>query len=174
MLAASAGAAVNLLQLGVVVVVLALAARLARHLGFSTIPLYLVAGVAVGAISRPSFSQEFIATSAEVGVLLLLFALGLEYSALELTAGLRAGLKGGVIDFALNFPPGFVAALLLGGGRSQPSSWAESPTPRHPASSRSSSSTWAACRSPRRGRSFRCSCSRTWRWRSTFRSSRSP
>jgi CPA2 family monovalent cation:H+ antiporter-2 len=116
LIAATATDAGRLLELGGVVVVLALAARLAQRFGFSTIPLYLLAGVAVGAIARPTFSPDFTATTAEVGILLVLFTLGLEYSALELASGLRAGVRDGVIDFALNFPPGFVAALLLGWG----------------------------------------------------------
>jgi len=40
--------------------------------------------------------------------------LGLEYSGDQLKQNLRSGLRGGVIDLLLNFPPGFFAGLLLG------------------------------------------------------------
>jgi CPA2 family monovalent cation:H+ antiporter-2 len=61
-------------------------------------------------------SQEFVHIGAEIGVVLLLFMLGLEYTGEELGASLRTGLPSGVVDFALNFSPGFVAGLLLGWG----------------------------------------------------------
>ena len=51
---------------------------------------------------------------AEIGVLLLLFMLGLEYSGDELKKSLRAGLPAGVVDFVLNFTPGLICGLLLG------------------------------------------------------------
>ena len=49
-----------------------------------------------------------------MGVVLLLFMLGLEYSSNELTSNLRSGLPGGLVDFLLNFIPGLAAGLLLG------------------------------------------------------------
>ena len=85
-------------------------------MSFSSIPLYLLAGLAFGkgGISPLYISKEFIEIGAEVGVLLLLFMLGLEYSGAQLKHDLRKGLAGGTIDFFLNFPPGFVAGLLMG------------------------------------------------------------
>ena len=61
-----------------------------------------------------NLSKDFIHIGAEIGVLLLLFMLGLEYSGDQLKHNLRRGLRGGLIDFLLNFPPGFIAGLLLG------------------------------------------------------------
>ena len=49
-------------------------------------------------------------------MILLLFMLGLEYTAGELTATLRAQAPVGGIDLALNFTPGFLAGLVLGWG----------------------------------------------------------
>ena len=40
--------------------------------------------------------------------------LGLEYSGDQLTDSLRKGLSGAGVDFLLNFPPGFIAGILLG------------------------------------------------------------
>jgi CPA2 family monovalent cation:H+ antiporter-2 len=104
------------IELGLAAVGLALLARLASRWGFSAIPLYLLAGLAFGegGIAPLSLSREFIEIGAEIGVLLLLFMLGLEYSGEELERNLRSGARGGLIDFLLNFPPGFMAGLLLG------------------------------------------------------------
>lgn len=104
------------LELGAAILGLAVLARLANRLGFSAIPLYLVAGLAFGngGIAPLNVSEHFIHTGAEIGVLLLLFMLGLEYSEQELRESLRVGLPSGVLDFVLNFPPGFLAGLVLG------------------------------------------------------------
>ncbi len=61
-------------------------------------------------------SQEFVHVGAEIGVVLLLFMLGLEYTGEELGAACAPGCRPGLVDFALNFSPGFVAGLLLGWG----------------------------------------------------------
>jgi monovalent cation:H+ antiporter-2, CPA2 family len=105
-----------LMELGVMVVGLALVARFANRINLSPIPLYLIAGVAfgTGGLIPISFSEGFIEVGAEIGVILLLFMLGLEYTADELTASLRTGAPSGVVDLVLNFPPGFIAGLVLG------------------------------------------------------------
>jgi monovalent cation:H+ antiporter-2, CPA2 family len=115
--AASVGdASIVFLELGAVALVLAALARLADRLGIPAIPFYLVAGLAVGegGIAPLDVSAEFISVTADIGVLLLLLTLGLEYSGDELRAGLRSGGRIGAIDAALNFMPGFGLGLLLG------------------------------------------------------------
>ena len=104
------------IELGLVTVGLGLLARLANRWGFSAIPLYLLAGLAFGdgGIAPLYLSKGFIEIGAEIGVLLLLFMLGLEYSGEELKHNLRGGILGGALDLLLNFPPGFIAGLLLG------------------------------------------------------------
>src|SRR5215472_8062898 len=103
-------------QLGLVMVLLAVLARISRRWGLSAIPLYLIAGLCFGngGLAPLHVSQEFIHVGAEIGVLLLLFMLGLEYTGEELRRNLRRGLAGGVVDFLLNFPPGVVVGFLLG------------------------------------------------------------
>jgi CPA2 family monovalent cation:H+ antiporter-2 len=98
------------------VLLLAILARLASRLGFSPIPLYLLAGLAFGqgGVIPLVTADEFIAAGAEIGLILLLFSLGLEYSARELVASLRSTALVGGLDLVLNFTPGFVAGLLLG------------------------------------------------------------
>jgi CPA2 family monovalent cation:H+ antiporter-2 len=107
-----------LLELGGIVLGLALLARFAGHWQLPATPLFLLAGLAFGrgGIVPLITAREFVEFGAEIGVILLLFMLGLEYSATELTAGLRRHAPSGLIDLVLNFPPGFVAALLLGWG----------------------------------------------------------
>jgi K+:H+ antiporter subunit KhtU len=104
------------IELGAVVIGLALLTRLASRWGFSAIPLYLLAGLAFGngGLAPLQFSQEFVRVGAEIGVILLLFMLGLEYTGEELGANLRSGLAAGAVDVLLNFTPGFLAGLLLG------------------------------------------------------------
>jgi monovalent cation:H+ antiporter-2, CPA2 family len=107
-----------LLELGGVIIGLAILARLAGRVGISAIPLYLLAGLAFGkgGILPLVTTQGFIAIGAELGLILLLFMLGLEYSARQLTSALRTSARSGLTDVALNYIPGFVAALILGWG----------------------------------------------------------
>ena len=114
--ATSAETALVLVELGAVVLGLALLARLAAGLGFSPIPLYLLAGLAMGegGVVPLDLSREFIGLTGEIGVLLLLLTLGLEYTAAELRTSLREGLPVGLLDLVLNATPGVLAGLLLG------------------------------------------------------------
>ena len=107
-----------LLELGLVILALAILARIAARFGFSPIPLYLLAGLAVGrgGVLPLVTAEGFIAAGAEIGLILLLFSLGLEYSAQELVAALRSTAKVGVLDLFLNAAPGALAALALGWG----------------------------------------------------------
>jgi monovalent cation:H+ antiporter-2, CPA2 family len=109
------GAAV-LLELGGVILGLGILGRLAGRLGLSAIPLYLLAGLAFGkgGLLPLVTTQEFIEVGAEIGVILLLLLLGLEYSASELVGSLRSAAPAGLVDLALNFTPGLLAGLLLG------------------------------------------------------------
>ena len=104
------------IELGVVAIGLAVLARVADRLGIPPIPLYLLAGLAVGNGGFVSFdvSEDFISRASDIGVLLLLLTLGLEYTGDELKAGLRSGALSELVDAALNFAPGFAVGLLLG------------------------------------------------------------
>jgi CPA2 family monovalent cation:H+ antiporter-2 len=86
--------------------------------GLSPIPLYLLAGLAFGhgGLLPLSASEEFIEVGAEIGVILLLVMLGLEYSASELIGNLRASAPAGLLDMLLNALPGAGFAFLLGWG----------------------------------------------------------
>ncbi|MER0246340.1 cation:proton antiporter [Streptomyces sp. HSW2009] len=107
-----------LIELGAVILGLGLIGRLALRFGLSPIPLYLLAGLAFGqgGLLPLKASEEFVGVGAEIGVILLLLLLGLEYSASELVTSLKTQYPSGAVDFALNAIPGAVAALLLGWG----------------------------------------------------------
>jgi CPA2 family monovalent cation:H+ antiporter-2 len=109
-------AALAFVEIGALVLGLALLSRVAGRFGLSAIPLYLIAGLAMGegGIVQLDVSREFFEIAAEIGVLLLLFALGLEYTDNELRAGLRTGLAPGVVDMVMNALPGVALGLLLG------------------------------------------------------------
>src|SRR3982751_3653963 len=104
------------LELGAAVVGLAVLARISSRWGFSAVPLYLIAGLAFGngGLVPLNLSKGFIELGGEIGVLLLLFMLGLEYTGEELRKNLKSGLPAGLVDFAFNFPPGVIAGFLLG------------------------------------------------------------
>ncbi len=105
-----------LLELGLLFFGLSLIGLLARRLNLSSVPFVLLSALALGegGIAPLTTSEPFIAAAAEVGVVLLLLALGLEFTAGELFASLRHHGSSGLVDLLLNAPPGFVAGLLLG------------------------------------------------------------
>ncbi len=103
-------------EIGTLTLVLSVLARLAARAGITAIPFYLLGGLAFGegGLVGLDVSEDFIALTAEIGVLLLLLTLGLEYSGDELRDGIRTGAAVGLLDAALNFTPGLVLGLLLG------------------------------------------------------------
>ena len=110
--------ALSLIELGAVVFCLGLLAKLAGQIGMSPIPLYLLGGLAfgTGGIVELAGMKEFAHLAGEIGVILLLLMLGLEYTASELFTGLRRSWQGGILDLVLNFLPGAGLALFLGWG----------------------------------------------------------
>jgi monovalent cation:H+ antiporter-2, CPA2 family len=110
--------ALTLIELGAVVFSLGLLARLAGRIRMSPVPLYLLGGLAFGAggIVELEGMKEFAHLAAEIGVILLLLMLGLEYTASELFTGLRRSWQAGVLDLVLNFLPGAALALFLNWG----------------------------------------------------------
>ncbi len=114
--AGSAEVALAFVEVGAIAFGLSLLARLAGRIGMTAVPLYLIAGLAFGdgGLVQLDVSESFVALMAEIGVLLLLFALGLEYSDAELRDGLRTGWSSGIVDMVLNALPGVAMGLLLG------------------------------------------------------------
>lgn len=104
------------LELGAVVLGLAVVARAARRVGLPALPMYLLVGLALGEgglVELPT-SADFIEVGAEIGVILMLLMLGLEFSPRELVVNVRRSTLAGLVDLALNFTPGLAAGFLLG------------------------------------------------------------
>jgi CPA2 family monovalent cation:H+ antiporter-2 len=112
------GSAVLLIELGAVILGLAVLSRVAGRLGFSPVPLFLVAGLAFGrgGLLPLVTSQAFIEAGAQIGLVLLLLLLGLEYSAEELVRNLPRAAPVGLVNLAANALPGVLAGLVLGFG----------------------------------------------------------
>lgn len=110
--------ALALIQLGAVFFGLGLLGRVAARIGMSPIPLYLVGGLifGTGGLVELQHVDDFIHLASEIGVVLLLLLLGLEYSASELVTGMRKSWAAGILDLVLNATPGVVVALILGWG----------------------------------------------------------
>ncbi|MFD1847044.1 cation:proton antiporter [Arthrobacter flavus] len=113
-----ASSALTLIELGAVFFCLGVLGRLAGRIGLSPIPLYLLGGLFFGngGLIELEGLDGFSEIASEIGVILLLLMLGLEYTAKELVTGLRQSWLSGVLDIVLNFTPGAVVALLLGWG----------------------------------------------------------
>jgi CPA2 family monovalent cation:H+ antiporter-2 len=107
-----------LAELGAVLLGLAVLAVAAGRLGLSPVPFYLLAGLLLGPGGPFELTEieGFIEVGAEVGVVLLLLMLGLEYSPRDLARGLRTGWLSGIIDLVLNATPGVIAGYVLGFG----------------------------------------------------------
>ncbi|MGK8512382.1 cation:proton antiporter [Nocardia asiatica] len=110
--------ALALIELGAVLFVLGMLGRVAGRFGMSPIPLYLLGGVAFGqgGFIELGAAYDFGHVAGEIGVVLLLLLLGLEYTAAELVTGLRRSWPAGLVDLVVNASPGAVVALMLGWG----------------------------------------------------------
>ena len=110
--------AISLIELGAVFFGLGVLGRLAWKTGVSPIPLYLIGGIAfgTGGLIPLEGIGPFTHLASEIGVVLLLLLLGLEYSAGELVTGLRRSWMAGLVDIVLNAVPGALVGWLLGWG----------------------------------------------------------
>lgn len=105
-----------LIEFGIVIFSLGILGRVAARFGLSPIPLYLLAGLAFGqgGLLPLATSEDFISIGADIGVILLLLLLGLEYSAEELVGNMRQQAPAGLLNIIFNSAPGVAAGLLLG------------------------------------------------------------
>jgi len=111
-----AHASVVLIELGIILLVLAGLGRLAARVGLPSVPLYLLAGLVMGEGSffKVDAGEEFLAIGAQIGVVLLLLLLGLEYSPADLKQGLKTTWLAGILDGLANTIPGIAFGLILG------------------------------------------------------------
>jgi CPA2 family monovalent cation:H+ antiporter-2 len=110
----------SLLELGQLFVVVAVAGAVGARLGLSVIPLYVVGGMlaspfVAGQLGLPYVQgSETLTLLAEVGIVLLLFFLGLEFSLDRLLAARTNITRSGLIDIVINLPVGVVIGFGLG------------------------------------------------------------
>src|SRR5437867_11671592 len=105
-------APVTLAQLSITVALLGLLGLVASRFGLSAIPAYLLAGLLLGpnepkvlSLIEPSDVTQFVA---ELGIVFLLFFLGLEFSAGRLLRSGRHIGYGGAVDLVVNAGLGLV------------------------------------------------------------------
>src|SRR6476619_4490314 len=106
-------------DLGVLLVILLAGALLAWRLGLSAIPIYIGAGIVFGPNEPHEIvlisSSEAISLLAQLGVVLLLFFLGLEFSFERISQARHLIAVGGGVDLALNGAVGLAVGVLLAG-----------------------------------------------------------
>jgi len=105
----------TLSELAVTVAVLGALGLVARRVGLSAIPAYLLAGLLLGpnepeqlALIEKSEVTDFVA---QLGIVFLLFFLGLEFSLSRATRTGRHVVLGGVVDFVSNFGLGLLVGV---------------------------------------------------------------
>lgn len=105
-------------EIGSVMIGLGLAAFFASKIRFSVVPIFLCAGLffGKGGVVSLSLSDDFLSLGAQIGAILLLLLLGLEYSSQELFESFKERKSLGLVDLVVNFIPGAIAALLFGWG----------------------------------------------------------
>lgn len=108
------------LEVGIALILIAIGSIIANKLKFSIIPFLIVIGMLVGP-HAPTFgiidltfiqSDEIIHFLGRIGVLFLLFYLGLEFSVGKLAKSGKNIVFGGSIYVALNFVLGVIYGLL--------------------------------------------------------------
>ncbi|HEX5582378.1 cation:proton antiporter [Gaiella sp.] len=105
----------TLAELAVEVALLGALGLVARRFGISAIPAYLLAGIILGP-NDPNFIQlvkpsDVSAFVAEIGLLFLLFFLGLEFSVSRLVRSGRHVFIGGAADLVVNFGLGLLVGV---------------------------------------------------------------
>lgn len=110
------------LSAGVFLTVLTIGGSIAVRIGQSVIPAYILVGILIGpfapAVGGVSFtvveSTEFVRLLADLGVILLLFFVGLELSLTSLIRNRARFLRAGAVDVGVSFPVGIAVGLLFG------------------------------------------------------------
>jgi len=112
-----------LLEVGIALTGIAIAGAVADRAGLSVIPAYILAGILIGPNEPSSVAgvsltlvenREFIDVLAELGIVFLLFFLGLEFSISQLLADRKRIVKAGSVDFLVNFGLGATLGFAFG------------------------------------------------------------
>jgi CPA2 family monovalent cation:H+ antiporter-2 len=112
-----------LVEIGIALTGIALAGAIAHRVGLSVIPAYIVVGIVIGPNEPTSIAgisltlvehREFIDVLAELGIVFLLFFLGLEFSVAQLLDDRSRIARIGSIDFFINFGLGVTLGAVFG------------------------------------------------------------
>ena len=98
-------------EIGITCFILFLSGLLATKLRLTLIPLYIFTGLFLGRFVQKTVVTDFLS---EVGIILLLFIIGLEYSLGGLLRNKHRLLTVGLYDLAFNLPVGLIAGLAIG------------------------------------------------------------
>ena len=116
-------AAASLIEIGIALTGIALAGALAIRVGLSVIPAYILVGILIGPNVPTSIGglsltlvghTEFMDVLAELGIVFLLFFLGLEFSIDQLLRDRNRIVTVGSIDFVINFGLGIGLGFAFG------------------------------------------------------------
>ena len=107
-----------LAEMGAILLALGILAFFATRRKLSVVPLFILMGLGLGegGLIPVGFSEDFLFVGAQIGAILLLLLLGLEYSAREIGESLKTDWRIGIYDILLNALPGAIIALFLGWG----------------------------------------------------------
>lgn len=107
-----------LLEIGGVLLLLGIVAFVATKIALSSVPLFLLIGLffGTGGLVPLNLSGDFLNIGAQMGAILLLLLMGLEYSARELGQSFRSSKSVILLDVLINGLPGILIALLAGWG----------------------------------------------------------
>ncbi len=107
-----------LAEMGGILLLLGILAFVATKYRLSVVPFFIGMGLAFGdgGLVGVGLSEDFLLIGAQIGAILLLLLLGLEYSAREIADSLKLDWRSGVYDLLLNAIPGAIVALMLGWG----------------------------------------------------------
>ncbi len=100
-----------LFQLGILLVVLYLGALVAHRLKQSSVPVFILAGICLKFFAPDPELMRFLA---QLGAMLLLFTIGLDFSPERIYRSGRTLLGATLVDALINLPLGILAGLALG------------------------------------------------------------
>lgn len=111
-----------IVELGLGLTALAIAGAIAYRVNLSVIPAYILVGILIGPHEPSSLldipltlvtNNEVIDILAELGIIFLLFFLGLEFSVNQLIRDSDRLVRIGLVDFTINFGIGLLIAMLF-------------------------------------------------------------
>lgn len=109
----------TILVLGLLLVIATFLGRAARRIGLPTVPVYMLVGLAASPsvhLIPIDLPYEEIHLLATIGLVLLLFHLGLEFDATAFAKNARTLIAAGIVYIVINVGAGFILGLVLNWG----------------------------------------------------------